>query len=175
MLELFRQDAARWIVPGQVLDPSLVTLPMALKLLYRNSGLRAILWFRFGSWCHRQGIRFLPGFSQWWILRHYGLELVIGAPIGGGFYVAHTVGVTIASKSIGKNCSVIASVTVGMRNTWDFPTIGDNVFIGAGARVLGGICVGDNAQIGANAVVVHDVPAGTTVVGIPARPVMRMP
>jgi serine O-acetyltransferase len=56
-----------------------------------------------------------------------------------------------------------------MRNTWDFPEIGDGVFIGAGARVLGDVRVGDGAKIGANAVVIHDVPAGATAVGIPAR------
>lgn len=64
---------------------------------------------------------------------------------------------------------MIHNVTVGMRNEWAFPEIGDDVFIGAGARVLGGIVVGDGARIGANAVVIQDVPAGATVVGIPAR------
>ncbi|RMD75375.1 MAG: serine acetyltransferase, partial [Chloroflexi bacterium] len=58
---------------------------------------------------------------------------------------------------------------IGMRNEWAFPIIGDEVFIGAGARVLGGITVGDRARIGANAVVTRDVPSGATVVGIPAR------
>ena len=56
-----------------------------------------------------------------------------------------------------------------MRNEWLFPTIGDNVFIGVGARILGDITVGDNAKIGANAVVLHDIPAHATAVGIPAR------
>lgn len=171
MFELFREDAARWIVPGQVGDPAAVTLPVALKLLYRHLALRAMLWFRFGNWCHRKRIRFFPSFSQRWVQQHYGLDMVIGDDIGGGFYVAHPVGVTVAAKRIGKNCSIIAVVTVGMRNTWAFPTIGDNVFIGAGARVLGDVCVGDNAMIGANAVVIHDVPDGATVAGIPARPV----
>lgn len=72
-------------------------------------------------------------------------------------------------KRIGRNCSVIANVTIGMRNEWVFPEIGNDVFIGAGARVLGGITLGDQAVIGANAVVIHDVPAGATAVGIPAK------
>jgi serine O-acetyltransferase len=59
-------------------------------------------------------------------------------------------------------------VTVGMRNEWEFPVIGDGVLVGAGARVLGGISLGDGCSIGANAVVIRDVPAGATAVGVPA-------
>jgi serine O-acetyltransferase len=70
---------------------------------------------------------------------------------------------------MGENCSIIAAVTIGMRNEWRFPTFGDHVFIGAGARILGDIELGDDSAVGANAVVVKDVPAGATVVGIPAR------
>jgi serine O-acetyltransferase len=70
---------------------------------------------------------------------------------------------------MGRNCSIIAAVTIGMRNEWTFPEIGDHVFIGAGARVLGGITIGDHAVIGANAVVIHNVAEKMTVVGIPAR------
>jgi serine O-acetyltransferase len=169
MFHLFRQDVARWIVPGQLTDPTEVTLGVALKLLFRHLPLRAMLWFRFGSWCKHRHIPFWPGFAQRWIMGHYGLEIWVGAPIGGGLYVPHSVGTVIAVKQMGRNCSVIAAVTIGMRNTWDFPTVGDNVYVGAGARVLGGIHVGDNAVIGANAVVIHDVPAATTVVGIPAK------
>ena len=75
----------------------------------------------------------------------------------------------IAVERIGRNCSIIAAVTLGLRNDHTFPSIGDDVFIGAGARVLGGIRIGDGARIGANAVVINDVPAGATAVGVPAR------
>lgn len=169
MREPFRQDVARWIMPGQLTDPAAVTLGTTLKLLFRHLPLRAMLWFRFGSWCKRKKIPFWPGFAQRWIMGRYGLEIWIGPEIGGGLYIPHPVGTVIAAKRMGRNCSVIAAVTIGMRNTWEFPDIGDNVFIGAGARVLGGIKLGDGAVIGANAVVIHDVPAGATVVGIPAR------
>jgi len=173
MLDLFRQDVARWIDPGKVVEPSTVTLGTTLKLLYRHLPLRAMLWFRFGSWCKRKGIPFWPGFAQRWVMGHYGLEIWIGADIGGGLYVPHPIGTVIAVKRMGRNCSVIAAVTFGMRNTWDFPDVGDNVFVGAGARILGGIRVGDDAVIGANAVVIDDVPAGATVVGIPAKAVKK--
>lgn len=173
MWDKFRMDVARWIAPGRLTDPSAVTLGVTLKLLFRVIPLRAMLWFRFGSWCKSKGIPFFPGFAQRWIMSHYGLEIWIGAPIGGGLYIPHPIGTVIAVKEMGKNCSVIAAVTFGMRDTWDFPTVGDQVFVGAGARVLGGIKIGDRAVIGANAVVIQDVPAGVTVVGIPARAVIK--
>jgi serine O-acetyltransferase len=169
MFELFKQDAQRWIVPGQISCTTKITPRTLLPLLYRYMPLRAMAWFRFGSWCKHRGIPFLPGFTQRQIYRRYGLDIVVGAEIGGGLYVAHPIGTVIAVKRMGKNCSIIAAVTVGMRKEWTFPEIGDEVFIGAGARVLGGIIVGNNAVIGANAVVIHDIPEGATAVGIPAR------
>jgi serine O-acetyltransferase len=91
-------------------------------------------------------------------------------PIGPGLFVSHGQGTILSAERIGANLWVHQGVTVG----WDYrterrPIIGDDVFIGAGAKVLGAITVGDGAQIGANAVVVCDVPAGATAVGIPAR------
>jgi serine O-acetyltransferase len=173
MFELFKQDVRRWIVPSKIHDDAPVGLGLMLKLLFRHMPLRAMAWFRFGCWCKQHKIPFLTGFSQRLIYSRYGLEIVVGADIGGGLYIAHPIGTVISPKRMGRNCSIIAAVTIGMRNTWDFPDIGDEVFIGAGARVLGAIKIGDGAVIGANAVVISDVPAGATAVGIPAR-VTRM-
>jgi serine O-acetyltransferase len=175
MFELFKQDALRWVVQGQIAPASELTMRKLLLLLYRYMSLRAMAWFRFGSWCQHRGIPFLPGFTQRRIHRNYGLEIVVGTDIGGGLYIAHPVGTVIAAKRMGKNCSVISAVTIGMRNEWVFPDIGDNVFIGAGARVLGGIIIGDYAIIGANAVVINDIPAGATAVGIPAKVIRTNP
>lgn len=169
MFDLFIQDAQRWYVMGQITPREKITLRVLLALLYRNMPLRAMAWFRFGSWCQHNGIPLLPGMIQRKLLREFGLDIVVGAEIGGGLYIAHPAGTVIAPKRIGQNCSIIAAVTIGMRNEWAFPKIGDNVFIGAGARVLGDIIIGENAMIGANAVAIHDVPADATVVGIPAR------
>jgi serine O-acetyltransferase len=169
MFELFKQDVRRWIRPQQIADPSEVTLWRTLRLLITYMPLRAMLWFRLGSWFKQRRVPLLPGAIQRYIYRHFGLEISPGADIGGGLYIAHPVGTVIAVKRMGRNCSIIAAVTLGMRNTWEFPEIGDNVLIGAGARVLGNVCLGDGALIGANAVVIHDVPAGATAVGIPAR------
>jgi serine O-acetyltransferase len=74
---------------------------------------------------------------------------------------------------MGTNCSVIAAVTIGMRNEHAFPVIGDHVFLGAGCRVLGGITVGSGSKIGANAVVVRDVPSQASVGGVPAIDLTR--
>lgn len=169
MFELFKQDARRWIVPGQVSAEAPLSLSVILKLLFRYMPLRAMAWFRLGCWCKQHRIPFFTGFIQRLIYRRHGLEIVVGADIGGGLYIAHPIGTVIAPRRMGRNCSIIAAVTIGMRNEWEFPSIGDNVFIGAGARILGGISVGDGAQIGANAVVIRDIPPGVTAVGIPAR------
>jgi serine O-acetyltransferase len=170
---LFKQDAQRWIEPGQVVTLPRLSLGTAIKLLYRYRSLRAMLWFRLGSWCRQKRLPALPGMIQRHIMRSYGMEILVGADIAGGLYVAHPVGCVIVPSRMGRNCSVIAGVTIGMRNEWAFPSIGDNVFIGAGARVLGAVRIGDNARIGANAVVIDDVPANVTAVGAPARPVQK--
>jgi serine O-acetyltransferase len=72
---------------------------------------------------------------------------------------------------IGVNCMVMQQVTIGQLATGGVPRVGDGVYVGAGAKVLGPVELGDGAAVGANAVVLHDVPPRTTVVGIPARPV----
>jgi len=176
MASRFRQDVYRWAVlylRRSIADANDLTFAEISRLLYQHMGLRAVGWFRLGSWFKRQRIPFMPGYIQRRILRHYGLDIVIGSNIDGGLYIAHPNGTVLSPNRIGQNCSVIAAITVGMRNEWAFPDIGDNVFIGAGARVLGGITIGDNVVIGANAVVIHNVPAATTVVGIPARPTRK--
>lgn len=163
-------DVARWIVPGEVGDPSSVGLARTLGLYYRHVGLRCVAWLRIGQWCRRHGVRGGAFACQRLIYRRYGLDIVVGRPFGGGLYIAHPSGVTLAPRRMGENCSVIAAVTVGMRGEREFPEFGDRVFLGAGARVIGAVTLGDDVQVGANAVVVHDVPPDTTVVGIPAKP-----
>jgi len=90
--------------------------------------------------------------------------------IGPGLFIAHGHGTSLSGSKIGANCYVHQGVTIG----WDYrsertPIIGDNVFIGAGAVIVGAVTIGDGARIGANAVVLSDVPPGATAVGVPAR------
>jgi serine O-acetyltransferase len=169
MVELFKQDVQRWIFPGQVADISDVTWRKTLVLLLRHMQLRAALLFRLACWCHQKRWRGMPTLLLRLISLFYGLEITVSSEIGGGLYIAHPYGMVIMPERIGRNCSIISNVTIGLRNERAFPLIGDDVFIGAGARVLGGIHIGDGARIGANAVVIEDVPAGATAVGVPAR------
>lgn len=162
-------DAARWVRPEEVADPSEVTLAAALKLLYRHPPLRAMAWFRLATLARQRGVRGVPDYLQRRLLRLYGLELVPGAEIGGGLYIAHPVGCTLVVESIGSNVSIMGANTFGRRTELQWPVIGDRVFIGTGARVLGGVKIGDDAVVGANAVVLIDVPAGAHAVGVPAR------
>ena len=110
------------------------------------------------------------------VLRHRfwsavsGADIPINSMIGGGLLIPHPNGIVIhPGARIGPNCLLFQQVTIGDAN--GVPTIGGHVDIGAGAKILGRIHVGDHARIGANAVVLTDVPAGATMVGIPARPV----
>ena len=169
MFDTLRQDLRRWVVPGQVAEASALTPHSVLCLFWRYMPVRATALFRLACWFKHRRIPFFPGFLQRQLYKRYGLEIPSGTDIGGGLYIAHPIGTVIMARRIGRNCSIIAAVTVGMRNEWAFPEIGDNVFLGAGARVLGGIRIGDDVTIGANAVVIEDVPDGGTVVGVPAR------
>ncbi len=105
----------------------------------------------------------------------FGLEVPARCDIGAGLFLPHTQGTVIGAARIGINATIYQGVTLGARELdmgFDAalrPTLGDNVTIGAGAKVLGGIVLGDNVKVGANSVVLHSVPGNCTVAGIPAR------
>ena len=102
-----------------------------------------------------------------------GCVIGVKAKFGRGFILLHPVGVVINSKVRGGDNVVIESGVVIGDEKGQAPVLGDNVFVGSGAKIIGGIRIGDNAKIGANAVVVKDVDSDTTVVGIPAKPVKK--
>ncbi len=106
-----------------------------------------------------------------------GIEIHPGARLGARFFVDHGFGVVIGETAeVGDDCTLYQGVTLG-GTTWQggkrHPTLGHNVVVGAGAKILGPIRIGDGARIGSNSVVVKDVPAGATVVGIPGRVVVK--
>jgi serine O-acetyltransferase len=105
-----------------------------------------------------------------------GIQVPASTRIGRGFYIGHFGAIIVHPATVmGENCSIGQGVTIGTKGRGNdgVPAFGDDVYIGAGAKVLGGIQVGDGASIGANAVVVRDVPAGAVAVGVPAKIVPR--
>ena len=89
--------------------------------------------------------------------------------IGPGLFIQHGFATIVAARRVGANCWINQQVTIGFDSPDNRPVLGDGVAVYAGAKVLGAVHVGDGARIGANAVVIHDVPAGATAVGVPAR------
>jgi serine O-acetyltransferase len=172
-LDLLQMDACRWIRPEDVAERSELTPLLVFKLLYRHPPLRAMAWFRLATLMRRRKVKLLPGVLQRRRLKLYGLELLPGTKIGGGLYIAHPVGCVIVVESMGTNVSVMGSVTFGRREQLCWPIVGDNVFFGAGCRVLGPVEIGANAKVGANSVVLSDIPSGAVAVGVPARVLAR--
>jgi serine O-acetyltransferase len=141
-------------------------------------GFWALVVYRFGRW--RYGVRpvllrkllsLIYRILYKWIQIVAGIELPCEVTIGRGFVIDHFGGIVISGYAkFGDNCRIRNGVVVGLSRVDDpcAPVIGDNVDIGAGAKVLGAIRIGDNVLIGANAVVVHDVPSNAIAVGVPA-------
>jgi len=134
-----------------------------------SDGSLAQLFYRAMRFCETHHLRPLAAI----IYRLNGLithaTIGRGAQIGPGFAIVHSVGIVInSSVRAGKNLVIYHGVTIGA-DKHRSPSLGDNVFIGAGAKIIGGIRIGSDVKIGANSVVTKDVPDGATVIGIPAR------
>jgi serine O-acetyltransferase len=121
----------------------------------------------------RRAVRWVPGAGRATRLLQtalYGAEIGKDVTLGEGVCLVHTLGVVIGGDaSLGARVRILGGVTIGTARDNGYPRIGDDVTIGAGARVLGPVVIGSGAVIGANAVVLADVPAGATAVGVPAR------
>jgi serine O-acetyltransferase len=137
-------------------------------------GLHALIFHRRAHWCWNHGLKWLGRFishvSRWFT----GIEIHPGAKIGQGVFIDHGMGVVIGETAeVGDGCTIYHGVTLGGTSLYKgakrHPTLGRDVVVSAGAKVLGGFEVGDGAKIGSNAVVIKPVPAGATAVGIPAR------
>src|SRR3954462_9684899 len=144
------------------------------EVLTCNPGLHAILLHRVAHGLWKRDLRWLgrwlSQFSRWLT----GIEIHPGATIGDNVFIDHGMGIVIGETAeVGDGCTIYQGVTLGgtslTRGSKRHPTLGRDVVVGAGAKVLGGFTVGDNAAIGSNAVVTKPVPPGATAVGIPAR------
>jgi serine O-acetyltransferase len=141
----------------------------AIVKVLLTDGTPAMIWYRLMQWARRW--RLAPLEMLFNRINTICCDCIIGrgAEFGPGFVLIHSLGVVInGSVRGGANVKIEHQVTIGAERRQS-PVIGNNVFIGAGAKVIGPVAVGDEARIGANAVVVHDVPPHTTVVGIPAK------
>ena len=149
----------------------------SLEILLLYSGIHAVLAYRLSHALHKNGYRFAARFVSQTAKFFTGIEIHPGAKIGKGLFIDHGSAVVIGETAeIGDNCTLYQGVTlggtgkdVGKRH----PTLGDNVMVGAGAKVLGPFKIGDNSKIAANAVVLEEIPPDSTAVGIPARVVKR--
>ena len=150
-----------------------------LKHVLRGSAFKFNFWMRT---CHYTRSNLVLRFLVYHTFGHpmymrytykFGISIPFETQIGSGFYIGHFGGIVVNEECvIGKNCNISHGVTLGVVNRGDkqgCPTIGDNVYIGPGAKIVGKIKVGNFAAIGANCVVTHDVPDYGVVVGIPGR------
>ena len=148
-----------------------------LEVVLNYAGLHAVWGHRIAHALWVRNFK-LAGRMVSQIMRFFtGVEIHPGAQIGPGFFIDHGMGVVIGETTeIGQNVTLYHGVTLGgvsLEKGKRHPTIGDNVVIGAGAKVLGNIRIGDNSRIGANAVVVKAAPANSVIVGVPGQVVVR--
>ena len=148
---------------------------MEVLLLY--PGVKAVLYHRGAHWCYEHKLMFLARMISQMGRHRTGIEIHPGAKIGKRLVIDHGMGIVIGETAeIGDDCLIYHGVTLGGTGKDSgkrHPTIGNNVLIGTGAKVLGPFKVGDNSRIAANSVVLSEIPPDSTAVGIPARVVKR--
>lgn len=147
------------------------------EVLTTYPGVHAILMQRIAHRLWRFGLRYPARFLSWFARFLTNIDIHPGATIGRRFFIDHGAGVVIGETAeIGDDVTLYHGVTLG-GTTWNkgkrHPTLGDGVVVGAGAKILGAITLGAQVRVGANSVVVKDVPSHRTVVGIPAKVVLR--
>jgi len=152
-----------------------------LHTYWAKAGFRYTFWMRIASYLHNK--RFIK-LLYWIVAGHqrrlglkYGISISPATEIGPGLFIGHCGGIVVNERaSIGRNCNLSHGVTIGQKNRGKYkgcPTIGDSVYIGSGACIIGGVSVGSNVAIGAHAVVVRSIGDNEVVVGNPARTVSR--
>lgn len=145
--------------------------PLEVFLLY--PGIHAVLWHRLAHFFYKIHLKFIARLISQVTRFFTGIEIHPGATIGRGLLIDHGMGVVIGETAvIGDDCTIYQGVTLGgtgKETGKRHPTLGNNVMVGSGAKVLGPFTVGDNSKIAAGAVVLTEVPPDSTCVGVPAR------
>ncbi|MEK6560316.1 MAG: serine O-acetyltransferase [Nitrospirota bacterium] len=148
-----------------------------IEVFLTYPGFHALLLHRVAHWLWKRDVPVLPR-----VISHFsrfltGIEIHPGARIGSYFFIDHGMGVVIGETTvIGNNVTLFQGVTLGgtgKEKGKRHPTLGNNIVVGVGAKVLGNIVIGDNVKIGANSVVLESVPPDSTVVGVPGRVVKQ--
>ena len=143
------------------------------EVYFLYAGFKALRSYRKAHWFYMHNMKFIARWISQSSRRRTGVEIHPGATIGKGLVIDHGMGVVIGETTvIGDNCTIYQNVTLGgtgKDHGKRHPTLGNNVLVGSGAKVLGPFNVGDNARIAAGAVVLSEVPADSTAVGVPAR------
>ncbi|MFC1913122.1 serine O-acetyltransferase [Chloroflexota bacterium] len=151
-------------------DPAAVN---TLEILLTYPGFHARQWHRLAHTLFKWRVSFIPRLISHISRFLTGIEIHPGADIGERFFIDHGMGVVIGETSeIGDNVTLYQGVTLGgtsHQRKKRHPTLGDNVVVGVGAKIIGNITIGDNTKVGAGSVVVDSVPADATVVGVPGR------
>lgn len=144
-----------------------------VEILFAYPGFQAVRWHRVAHTLWKWRWPFLPRLLSHWSRCLTGIEIHPGATLGDGFFIDHGMGVVIGETAIvGENCLLYQGVSLGgtsMKKVKRHPTLGNNVVVGAGAKIIGAINIGDNVKIGSGSVVINNVPANATVVGVPGR------
>lgn len=144
-----------------------------IEIFFTSQGIHAILIYRVAHFLHLKNHRICAHILSNIGRFLTGIEIHPAAIIGKGLLIDHGIGVVVGETAeIGDNCTLFQGVTLGgtgKERGKRHPTLHNNVFVGAGAKILGNIEIGDNAKIGANAVVLYDIPDNSTAVGVPAR------
>ena len=154
-------------------DPAARTPLGFLEVVFLYSGLHAVLVHRFSHFLYWLRIPFIPRLISQLARFLTGVEIHPGAKLGPGFFIDHGMGVVIGETTeAGENVTIYQGVTLGgtgIQRGKRHPTLGNNVVVGVGAKVLGNIRIGDHVKIGGGSVVIHSVPNHCTVVGVPAE------
>ena len=144
-----------------------------IEVFLTYSGVKALFYYRMAHALHKRKFRLLARMLSQRAKRLTGIEIHPGATIGEGVFIDHGAGVVIGETTeIGNNVTIYQGVTLGgtgKETGKRHPTIGNNVMISAGAKVLGPVVIGDYVKVGAGSVVLKDVPAHSTIVGVPGR------
>ncbi len=144
-----------------------------IEVLTAYPGIKAVLIYRVAHLLWEMGLPFVPRYLSSIAKQITGIDIHPGADIGDHFFIDHGEGVVIGETTvIGDNVTLYQGVTLGgvsLEVKKRHPTLGNNIVVGAGAKILGPVKIGDNVKVGANSVIVDDIPPDSVVVGIPAR------